>query len=116
MFFFLPPPPKLFHSCCQATHSCSDGETLSLLVSILPLCIMFSYPLNPKDTKMLSAPLLHLSVFLQLGLLPSYSLHLLAKPFGVLTKCLPRLLLRNVHMHMRVMNNASLYAHGLVCK
>lgn len=84
-----------------------------LLVSVLPLCVMSSYPLNPKHCKMLSTlPQCILMVFLQLGLLPRYALRLLAKPFGVLTKCLPRLLLRNVHMHMRVMNNASSHARG----
>lgn len=113
-FSFFHPCRKLFHSCYQAARSCSDIERLwHLLVSVLPLCIISSYPLNPKHCKMLSTPpQCILTVFLQLGLLPRYSLRLLAKPFGVLTKCLPRLLLRNVHMHMRVMNNASSHARG----
>lgn len=114
-FSFFPPCCKLFHSCCQAAHSCSDRDTGTSWFLLCPS--LSSYPLNPKHCKMLSTPpQCVLMGFLQLGFLPRYSLCLLAKPFGVLTKCLPRLLLRNVHMHMRVMNNASLHARGLVCE
>lgn len=60
-FSFFHPLPKFFHSCCQATRSRSDGETLSLSVSVLPH-VTSSYPLNPKDYKMLSAPTLHCTV------------------------------------------------------
>lgn len=117
--FFLIPGFSFFHSCyklfhsCQAARSCSDTETqASLGFCSAPLYHVF-IPLNPRHCKMLSTlPQCILMVFLQLGLLPRYSLRLLAKPFGVLTKCLPRLLLRNVHMHMRVMNNASSHARG----
>lgn len=63
-----------------------------------------------------AAPRWVLMVSLQLGLLRSYALHLVAKPFGELTKCLPSLLLRNVHMHMRAMNNAAFWACSWVHK
>lgn len=119
-FSFFRSHPKLFLSCCQATRSRSDGETLSLSVSVLPLCYRVFVSLQSQGLRdalcFSAAPQCILVVFLQLNLLPSYSPHLLAKPFGVLTKCLPRLLLRNVHMQMRVMNNASLYARGSVCE
>lgn len=116
-FSFFHPCHKLFHTHCQAGCSCSDRDTLAPLgFCSAPLYCVF-IPLKsqaPQDAS--TPPQCILMRFLQLGLLPRYSLHLLAKPFGVLTKCLPRLLLRNVHMHMRVMNNASLHALGLVCK